>query len=333
MKIFFSDQQLLYDPKQEFSGYSFREYPEKPDRMSWILDAVKKLNNDELQIVEPKLCDIKKISQVHDSGYVEFLRTLPSNIEEQVPMTLAPENIKIIPTANSPFQLKFGYYFFSVDTPITPNTFTASHHSVSTALNSLSQIMGNENISIGLARPPGHHAMHSKGGGYCFFNNIAIAAQEAVDMGKSVTILDLDYHHGNGTQDLFYNTSKVQYVSLHAKDAYPYYWGDENEIGSGDGKNFNKNFPLSNTTNAEKYDEVLGDAITVINDYNPDLVLVSMGFDCYYKDPIAGMELNQEYYKTIGNHLSKFQKIGIILEGGYSEDIGSCFVKLTEGLL
>jgi acetoin utilization deacetylase AcuC-like enzyme len=80
--------------------------------------------------------------------------------------------------------------------------------------------------------------MNAKGGGYCFFNNVAIAAKEALNKGKSVTILDLDYHHGNGTQDIFYDTSKVQYVSLHAKDAYPYYWGGREETGFGDGKEF-----------------------------------------------------------------------------------------------
>ena len=333
MKIFFSDQQLKYDPKHEFSGKDFREYPEKPDRVNWILDAINEYDNNEISVVKQELCDIGKITQVHDVGYVDFLRSLPSDIEEQVPMTLAPANIQITPSENSPFELKFGYYFFSVDTPITPQTYSAAHHSASSALSCLNQITGNDNVSFGLSRPPGHHAMQSKGGGYCFFNNIAIAAQEAVRNGKSVSILDLDYHHGNGTQDLFYDTSKVQYVSLHARDAYPYYWGDKTEIGIGDGEKFNFNYPLSNTTNSEKYDEVLVKAISVINDYSPDIVLVSMGFDSYYKDPIAGMELNKAYYKTIGNHLSNFQKLGVILEGGYSEDIGSCFVNLTEGLL
>jgi acetoin utilization deacetylase AcuC-like enzyme len=98
------------------------------------------------------------------------------------------------------------------------------------------------------------------------------------------------------------------------------------------GKNFNINYPLSNTTNSEKYDETLVKALTDIENYNPDILLVSMGFDSYYKDPIAGMELNQSYYQTIGDHLSNFSKLAIILEGGYSEDIGSCFMKLLSGL-
>lgn len=333
MKVFFSDQQLEYDPKNEFSGHNFREYPEKPDRINWILRAIEKERDDNISIVKPQLCDHEKITNVHDRGYFEFLKSLPPNIEEQVPMTLAPENIMITPNSKSLFEAQLGYYFFSVDTPITPYSFSSSHHSASCALDSVTQILGNENISIGLSRPPGHHAMHAKGGGYCFFNNVAIAAKEVISKGKSVTILDLDYHHGNGTQDIFYDTSKVQYVSLHAKDAYPYYWGESKEIGVGDGKNFNINYPLSNTTNSEKYDEILVKALNDIENYNPDVILVSMGFDSYYKDPIAGMELNQSYYKTIGNHLSKFPKVAIVLEGGYSNDIGDCFVELVHGLI
>ncbi|MHA2097290.1 MAG: histone deacetylase family protein [Candidatus Kariarchaeaceae archaeon] len=333
MEIFFSEEQLKYNPKQEFGGKEFRPYPEKPDRIDWIKSALVKYNNDVIELIYPKICDVDKIKQVHDDGYVDFIQSLPENIDEQAPMTLAPPNIQIQPTKDSTFEQQFGYYFFSVDTPVTPETFISSHHSVSSALECLDSIMGNSNIAIGLSRPPGHHAMHSKGGGYCFFNNIAIAAQEAVNRGKTVSILDLDYHHGNGTQDLFFDTSKVQYVSIHAEDAYPYYWGHSDEIGEGDGKNFNFNYPISNTTNSDRYDVVLTNAISEIEDYNPDLLLVSMGFDAYHKDPIAGMELTKDYYKTIGLRISNFSKLGIILEGGYSEDIGECFVNLTQGLI
>ncbi|OLS29039.1 MAG: Acetylpolyamine aminohydrolase [Candidatus Heimdallarchaeota archaeon LC_2] len=333
MKIIFSDNQLKYDPKQEFSGHDFREYPEKPDRINWIVSAIQKENNDNHEIANPPLCEISKIAEIHDKGYIEFLKSLPTDIEEQVPMTIAPENIKIIPDSDSLLDALLGYYFFSVDTPITPYSFSAAHHSASSALDCVYHIMRNETISIGLSRPPGHHAMQAKGGGYCFFNNVAIAAKEAVNRGKSVSILDLDYHHGNGTQEIFYDTSKVQYVSIHAKDAYPYYWGARNEIGEGDGKNFNINYPLSNTTNSEKYDETLVKALNDIENYSPDIVLVSMGFDAYYKDPIAGMELTQSYYQKIGKHLSNFSKLGIILEGGYSEEIGGCFMNLLNGLI
>lgn len=333
MDIFFHDDQLKYSPKREFGGKDFRPYPEKPDRIQWIKDSLNNYTNDAIELLEPQLCERNKITSVHDPEYVDFLLSLPNTIEEQVPMTIAPPNIQMIPSSSSTFETKFGYYFFSVDTPINAEAPVSSRWSVSSALSCVESLLRHSNVSIGLSRPPGHHAMHSRGGGYCFFNNVAIAAQEAIERGKTVSILDLDYHHGNGTQDLFYSTSKVQYVSLHAKDAYPYYWGSETEKGEGDGFNFNINYPLSNTTNSDMYDDVLKKAIRDLNEYNADLVLVSMGFDAYFKDPIAGMELSAKYYETIGQRLAHFSKLGIILEGGYSEDIGSCFVNMLKGLI
>ncbi|MHA2171855.1 MAG: histone deacetylase family protein, partial [Candidatus Kariarchaeaceae archaeon] len=185
-----------------------------------------------------------------------------------------------------------------------------------------------------LCRPPGHHAFPSMGGGYCFFNNMAIAAKMIRSQGKTVSILDLDYHHGNGTQEIFYETAEVQFVSIHADPqfAYPFFWGGAEEIGEGDGLGYNVNIPISPLATEDEYTVALDIAIDQIAEYNPDVLLVSMGFDSYINDTIAGMRISSDYYTTIGQSLAPFPKIGIILEGGYHIDIGTCFRNLLNGL-
>jgi acetoin utilization deacetylase AcuC-like enzyme len=176
--------------------------------------------------------------------------------------------------------------------------------------------------------------MRGVGGGYCFLNNVAIAANKLLEYTKNVSILDIDFHHGNGTQEIFYTSNNVQYVSIHGNpnENYPFYWGSKEEIGEGEGENFNINYPVPNSTSDKDYDNVLNQAILQIKEYNPEFLLISLGLDCYFKDPVGGMKLSLEYYKEIGKKISKFPKIGIILEGGYSEDIGKCFVNVLENL-
>ncbi len=322
---------MLHNPSSEFSGSDMRKYPETPDRISRIISAVKNLNNEEFIITQPKLCNEDVLNLVHNKDYIQFLQDIP-DIQEEAP-TIFPYPKGRIKTQSS-FHSKLGYYLNDPSTPVTLFTYKSALASVSSAVACTKDLLHNEIFSIGLSRPPGHHAMANIGGGYCFFNNIAIAAKLLVNANKSVSILDLDYHHGNGTQDIFYKDSNVQYVSIHANtlNNYPYYWGFPDEVGEGEGKGFNKNNPISGMTNNDQYRTYLEGAIDEICEYNPEILLVSMGFDCYYLDKIAGMRLTAEFYAEIGNKLSHFSKIGVLLEGGYHDDIGSCFVNLISGL-
>lgn len=333
MEIFFHKNQMLYSPKNEFSsGNQLRKYVESPNRIELIIEEIVNLKRDDFIFKQPKLCNIEIINNIHSTDYINFLKEIPDNINEVAPTAFAFPKGRI--SKDSTFHAKMGYYLFDPSTPITKDVYQSSHYSTSSALDAVNSL-SNNNLAVSLSRPPGHHAMTSVGGGYCFFNNIAIAAQQIVNQGKNVTILDLDFHHGNGTQEIFYNTDKVQFISLHGDTIvnYPFYWGGTDEIGEGDGKGFNLNFPLPNYANDEKYDETLELALIEIDEYNPDVVLVSMGLDCYFKDPIAGMNISLDYYTKIGERLAKFEKMGIILEGGYSNDIGICFTNVLKGVI
>ncbi|KAB5596064.1 Histone deacetylase superfamily protein [Ceratobasidium theobromae] len=175
-------------------------------------------------------------------------------------------------------------------------------------------------------RPPGHHAGSSVCGGYCFFNNVAIAAKclqhetaRATSEVPKVAILDIDYHHGNGTQEVFYHDPSVLYVSLHAEGDYPYFTGTENEVGDGPGTGFNLNIPLpQHRTGNEEYLVALRQGVDKISHYSPQWLIVSLGVDTYKDDPICHFKLTTECYYEIGREIGKLGLPGLFaMEGGY----------------
>jgi acetoin utilization deacetylase AcuC-like enzyme len=191
---------------------------------------------------------------------------------------------------------------------------------VDTALTGAKYVFNGERVVYSLCRPPGHHAGYKAMGGYCYFNNAAIAAHYLSEHG-SVALLDIDFHHGNGTQSIFYNRSDVLYVSIHADPhvKFPYSSGFEDERGAGEGLGFNKNYPLPLGTRDARYSTVLLKVLGDIRDFNPDFLVVSAGFDTYEKDPIGGFKLTIPFYKTIGREIAKLRLPTLIIqEGGYA---------------
>jgi acetoin utilization deacetylase AcuC-like enzyme len=218
----------------------------------------------------------------------------------------------------------FGYTFDTA-TPIVAGTYRAARVSVDVALTALDRSRGGAHIAYGLCRPPGHHAGRALYGGYCFFNNAAIVAQALSDGGASrVAILDIDYHHGNGTQQLFWDRHDVLYVSLHGDPsrAYPYYSGYDNEVGFGAGEGMNVNIPLPPRTDGDAYLAALEVGLQAIRDHDPDSPLVlSLGFDTFERDPIADFALTTQDYHRIGAAIGALDRPVIALqEGGYAID-------------
>jgi acetoin utilization deacetylase AcuC-like enzyme len=182
-------------------------------------------------------------------------------------------------------------------------------------------VLGGERAAYGLCRPPGHHAARSMYGGYCFFNNAAIAAEAIVRAsGERVAILDLDYHHGNGSQQIFWRRADVRYVSIHADPDhdYPYFLGRADEVGEGDGAGENVNLPLPPGTTDEAYLAAVDRALDAIAAVPGSVVVVSLGFDTYRDDPIGTFRLTTGVYHEIGSRVAALgRRLVILQEGGY----------------
>jgi len=215
--------------------------------------------------------------------------------------------------------------FMDMDTPALRNIFEYASLSAGAAIQSaLLSLKGEKAFS--LMRPPGHHATKESLGGFCYFNNIAIATMRARELVDKVAIIDLDCHHGNGTQDIFLGSKDVVYVSLHQSPLYP---------GTGLNSQDNCfNYPLSADTNTDSYINTLNLALNNVKKFNPDLIGVSMGFDTYKLDPITSFCLAKDTYKTLGQMLSALNKpIFSILEGGYNcRDMPECLFRFLNGL-
>jgi acetoin utilization deacetylase AcuC-like enzyme len=193
-------------------------------------------------------------------------------------------------------------------------------------------IRASEHGDFAVVRPPGHHAGRERSAGFCFFNNIAIATQKLVNEGKKVFIFDIDGHHGDGTQSIFYESDRVLYCSIHQHYAYPF-TGFPDETGAGKGVGFNYNFPLISGSGDKDFLIAVDKAINVARRFNPDIVAVSAGFDAYYKDTLLGLQVTQRAFYECAFRLRRaFSNIFAVLEGGYHEDVKECVDSFIDGI-
>jgi len=234
---------------------------------------------------------------------------------------------------------RLGAHLFDTATPIVAGTWSAALAAVDVAITAAERVVGGAALAYGLCRPPGHHAARGMLGGYCYFNNAAIVAEWLRREGgaRRVAILDIDYHHGNGTQQIFWERGDVLYLSLHADPAraYPYFSGYAGESGAGDGAGLTRNWPLGARTGLDGYAVALADALRMIVAFAPDAPLViSAGFDTFERDPIGDLALRTEDYREIGRMIAGLRMPAIVLqEGGYAVDaLGANAVALLTGL-
>lgn len=214
--------------------------------------------------------------------------------------------------------------FFESDTPSLPNIYDYALLSVGSAIMA-SQLALSGESAFSLMRPPGHHAGVRKLGGFCYFNNIAVAAKKLIDQGKRVAIVDIDCHHGNGTQEIFLGQENIIYLSLHQGGIYPN-TGYESEDNC-------YNFPLEADISEKDYLKILDTSLAEVKKFKPDVLAVSAGFDAYKHDPLTGMNLGLDIFTEIGRKIGELQvPIFTTLEGGYSKDLGQCIYNLLAGL-
>lgn len=288
------------------------------------------------EIVEPTGHGLGPILAVHDEGLVRFLESVAPAFAEgrvsgdtliadtyPVRQMFANLSAEALAALREPDAIEGRAGFWGLDTanPIVAGTYAAARASVDVALTTLDLVLGGERIVYGLCRPPGHHAARSMVGGYCFFNNAAIAADAYTrETGEPVAILDVDYHHGNGTQSIFWRRADVFYASLHAdpRRMYPFFLGHASETGEGPGTGANLNLPLPAATDDEAYLRTLDRALEAIADRSGSLVIVSLGFDTYREDPICDLALTTPVYAEIGRRVAALGRRMVVLqEGGY----------------
>jgi acetoin utilization deacetylase AcuC-like enzyme len=327
MKTFYSPVHLGHAPKEEFEGGRLTPAVEVPERVERVKARIEERKLG--AILTPEDFGLGPAARVHDAAFMQFLggaydewRTAYAHdTADAIPSSFPMRGLRA--RRDGDIESKLGSYCFDTATPITKGTWAATCAGVNVALSAAKAIHGGERAVFALARPPGHHAARDLFGGYCYLNNVAIAAQWLVDKGLRSAILDVDYHHGNGTQAIFYGRSDVLFVSIHADPsfAYPHYLGFADERGEGAGENVNLNLPLPRATDWSAYTPALDAALSRIRDFGPDVLLVSLGMDTFEGDPICQFKIGAPDYLRMGETLARFGKPTLfVFEGGYNLD-------------
>jgi acetoin utilization deacetylase AcuC-like enzyme len=334
----YSDQHFLRNARTELSGGELISPHECAARAEFVLERVKATGLGE--VIAPTPFGLDPVLRVHDADFVRFLSTAwarwsaAGNRGEAIPdcwparrMTLrAPDSITG----------QLGYYAMAAETSISAGTWEAARSSVDVALTASARLVAGERAAFALCRPPGHHAARDMYGGYCFLNNAAIAAQYLRDHGSErVAILDVDFHHGNGTQDIFYERADVFYLSIHGdpREAFPYFSGYADETGSSEGAGFNVNLPLPRGTGYAVWRAALETALKRIGRFAPDALVVSLGVDTFEHDPISFFKLRADDFTDYGRLIGALGLPTLfVLEGGYAvAEIGVNAVNVLRG--
>ena len=345
MKIFYSETHRKHDPPFEvFDGGAHVPYLENPERMDRILTALNK--TDWAEMVEPTDFGLDPIYAVHDKEYITFLASCWSEwLASDPEIAAAPETNAFLPATFAlrrnprvPGSLlgKAGYYIMDLSACIVDGTYQAALASANCALSAAQAIVNGQRSAFALCRPPGHHAGKDYAAGYCFINNASVAADWLSSKGK-VALLDIDYHAGNGTQDIFYERSDVLTISIHANPdyEYPHYIGYADETGAGPGLGFHRNFPLPAGTDDAAYLQTLDQALGQITVYGPSFIVISLGMDTFDGDPLGKFKVTRNGYQEIGKRIAALgAPTVVVMEGGYAnEALGENIVTLLEQLI
>lgn len=328
MLTVFSNDHRLHLGLSETSQGKVNPWFEVPSRADNVLARVK---SDGLgEIIEPIDHGTSAMLRVHDPRYLSFLQNGWSRWNGEggegllIPTTFHARGFSAtIPITHSPSG-QAGYYSFDSEAPISKDTWRAVYSSAQVAITAQEHIRAGAKSAFALCRPPGHHAGRDFMGGYCYVNNAAVAAQAFIDQGASrVAILDVDYHHGNGTQNIFYRRNDVLFASIHASPMadYPYFSGFECEGGEGVGFGFNFNYPLAIGVDWQDWSAALNAACNDISAFSPDAVVISLGVDTFKGDPNAQFRLETSDYLRLGERLARFgAPVLFVMEGGYALD-------------
>jgi acetoin utilization deacetylase AcuC-like enzyme len=333
MRIFWDERQRLHAPEKELHNGSFVPFAETPARADAILAAVGPAE-------APGDYGEGPLLRVHPPEYLAFLKSAhaewrAAGRDGEAAGYVWPA-VRRRPLRLERIDARLGRYSYDASTPIAAGTWQSAYWSVQSALAATEAVLGGESAAFALCRPPGHHCGADYLGGYCYLNAAAVAAEAVLAAGRRrVAILDIDYHHGNGTQDIFYGRGDVLFVSIHADPAadYPFYWGHSDEIGEGAGEGATLNLPLPRGTTMSVFAPALDKALDRISAFAPEFLLCSYGADTFAGDPISFFEIVTADYTNIGRRIAELGlPTAILMEGGYAvEALGANVASFLSG--
>lgn len=344
MQVFLNPVHALHQGRHEMFRGRLVPCVEVPDRVTHVQAELQRRGIGRFQA--PADVDMARLARVHEAGYLQFLQTAWSDWLALDPANAAFDLLPSVWPApgmrrdRRPAELsaRVGLHAFDAGSPITAGTWAAACAGAGCAMSAARAVAAGASTAFALTRPPGHHAGADFYGGYCFLNNAALAAQTLRDAGlPRVAIVDVDYHHGNGTQSLFYERADVLTVSLHGdpRTEYPFYLGHADERGAGAGEGFNLNLPLPRGTGFEAWRPALQQGLQAVADFAPGALVVALGLDSFEGDPISGFRLRSDDYFDVGADL---RALGLptvfVFEGGYAvAELGLNAANVLEGFL
>jgi len=321
MKAFYAEEQKRHDPKAFLSSGAPKPNPEQPERVERLVAGARAAG---CEILRPLDHGLGPIAAVHTPEYLDFLEHIYARWQR-----IAEASDEVIPNIHPlardgryPASAvgQAGYHMADTACPISGETWESVQWSAWSAVDAADAVMAGERAAYALCRPPGHHAFADVAGGFCFVNNSAVAAQRFLKNAARVVILDVDLHHGNGTQGIFYRRADVLTVSIHADPVrfYPFFWGHADERGEGPGLGYNFNLPLERKSGDAEFLAALDTASRRIRAYAPDALVVALGLDAYEGDPFGGLSVSTPGFARIGEAIAGLGlPTAIVQEGGY----------------
>ncbi|MDR3518154.1 MAG: histone deacetylase family protein [Azospirillaceae bacterium] len=336
MKTFFADQQKRHDPTFFLSSGAPQPNPETPERVERLLAGAKAAG---LELVRSNDHGLGRVSAVHTPEYIDFLQRIHARWQriEGASAEVIPNIHPIARAGGYPASAvgQAGYHMADTSCPISAHTWESVYWSAATAVSAAEAVLAGDKWSYALCRPPGHHAFRDVAGGFCFLNNSGIAAQHLLSQAKRVAIVDVDLHHGNGTQGIFYARDDVLTVSIHADPVrfYPFFWGYADERGEGLGLGYNLNLPLARKSDDKIYLDALSAALRRVKAYSPDAIVVALGLDAFEKDPFGGLSVSTAGFARIAEAIAALRLPSVIVqEGGYlCDDLGTNLTSFLAG--
>jgi acetoin utilization deacetylase AcuC-like enzyme len=342
MKTFYNHLHAQHQGKVEMFRGALVPCFEVPARADHVLAELQRRKLGTVQ--QPNAFDDAVLERIHSPRYLQFLATAwdqwvaldPTNVDKDILPSVWPTRTFRTDVEPDNFSAKMGLYSYDAGTPFTAGTWVAARAGAHCALSAAQAILAGDHAAFALSRPPGHHAGADFFGGYCFLNNAALAAQYLRDAGiERVAVLDIDYHHGNGTQACFYDRPDVFFASIHGdpRTEYPFFLGHADETGVGAGKGFNLNLPLPRGTGYPVWAAALDTALARIRQFGAQALVVSMGMDTFVGDPISGFTLHSDDYLHVGQTLANMGlPTALVFEGGYAvAEVGVNAANVLEG--